>query len=96
MLLVLLGLISSVLTSLVKWINDKLSNTALQGDGALLVSVIMALTGSVAFHLYMGTLVLYPPQLLIITFGTVFATADLYYRVIVEKLFPFLKEKIVG
>lgn len=39
----LLGLASSVATEVVKWLNKKLVRTPLQGDAALLLSVVLAL-----------------------------------------------------
>ena len=41
--ILLLGVLSSIATEVVTWLDAKLSNTVLRGDGALLLSAVVAL-----------------------------------------------------
>jgi hypothetical protein len=84
---ILLGLLSSVVTSAVKWVNDKLSNTALQGEGAQILAVLVSLVGSAGYMAYNHQLDLSNYKTAIYTFTAMYATADIYYKFFVERFF---------
>lgn len=87
MSIALLGLITSILTSIVKWLNTRLENTPLKGNAAVLVSVLISFLGAVGYMYWNDTLNLSNKLEFTKTFTMIFATADLYYRFIVEKFF---------
>ncbi len=91
---VIIGLVSSILTSLVKVLNRWMARTPFKGKGATILSLFMALAGAIGFQWYNGTLVLWPMRDLLMTFSIVFATAELYYKFVVEMFFPFLAKKV--
>jgi hypothetical protein len=85
---ILIGLISSILTSIVKWLNSKLESTpALRGTGAMIVSIAISFIGAVGY-LYWNDMLHFANKVeMLQTFTVIYTTADLYYRLIIEKLF---------
>ena len=91
MSIILIGLIGSVLTSLIKWLNNKLRNTTLRGKGAQLLATVISLIGSTTY-LYVNHMLDFSNwQVAVLTFTAIHGTADLYYKYIVEK---FINPKV--
>lgn len=80
-----LGVATSLLTDLIKYVNNKLRNTALAGDGAFLVlGVVSIVVGSVKVFYVDGTEFSWGN--LASSIGSIFAVANVYFTLIAKKL----------
>lgn len=84
----LLGILSSVVAEVVTWVNKKLANTTLKGDGAfllaLVVSFIIALVKQIALH-GLVSIDINHLSALGATFSEVFAASQVWFYWIVQK-----------
>ncbi len=80
---VLLGVGSSLLTEAAAWVNSKLSNTPLAGDGAYIVSIGVALLVALAKTAYAGELDL---THVATTATEVWAVSQVWYQLIASKM----------
>lgn len=87
MTLFLIGLVSSIATSLVKKLNTYLSGTVLQGDGSQILSTVVAFAGSIGYLYYYNAIDLSNKTAMVATFSAIYGTADLYYKFVVQKFF---------
>lgn len=89
MLIILLGIVTSMAAEVVTAINKKLSGTVLKGDGAFLVAFAMAFIGAFIKEITMPGFTfatLGNWTTLTQTFGEVFTVSQLFFMVIVKKL----------
>lgn len=87
MSVVILGIVSSIFTSLVKWMNTRLTDTPLSGKGAEIVAIIVSFIGSIIFLWYKDMLDFSNKMAVVTTFSVIYTTANLWYKWVVEKFF---------
>lgn len=80
----LLGIASSLVTELIAWVNKKLSGTALQGDGALILSILLAFGGGFARLLMTGVPLndIWDWSTFVSVSATVFGWSQVYFQTI--------------
>ncbi len=79
---ILLGIVASIATEIVTWINAKLNNTVLKGDGAfLLASGIAFLVAGVKFFYGGGTLGTFFTD-----FSTIWASSQAFFLIVMQTL----------
>jgi hypothetical protein len=80
-----LGAFSSIASELVMWLNKKLSNTALSGDGAFILAAVVAIIIATAQVLSTGgSLTNY--RLLWGTFAQIWAVSQVVFLIVVQRL----------
>lgn len=79
----LLGVLASVATEVVTWVDAKLSGTVLKGDGALILSAVVALVLA-GIKVFSGTSFSYSN--LGAEFAQVWATAQVFFVAVVQSL----------
>lgn len=81
--ILLLGVLASIATEVVTWLNAKLSGTALKGDAALLLSAVIALVIA-AITVFSGNVFTWSG--IGVEFGQVWATSQVFFLVVVQSL----------
>jgi hypothetical protein len=88
LVIALLGILSSVVTELVTWLNRKLSGSVLKGEGALLLSILAAFGAGIA-HTYVTGIPLHEAwnvTSLIAVSTEAFGYSQLYFQTIAKWL----------
>jgi hypothetical protein len=80
---VLLGFGSSIATEIITWLNKKLSGTALRGDGAYLLAVIVSFAAAIfeTFVAHTATFGAFLSQ-----FSLVWASSQVFFLIVIQYL----------
>lgn len=91
---ILIGIASSYLAEFVTWINQKLQNTLLKGDGAFLLSLFAALVGGAVKVFYFDHVAFDLHNLTAITasFTEIWTISQVYFLFIMKKFSLDVKE----
>lgn len=87
----LIGIVSSVLADVIAWVNAKLANTSLSGNGAFIVSLVAALIGGLVKVFYMDHMPF--PSLsdfaswdkVYVAFSQVWVVSQVYFTFVAQK-----------
>lgn len=92
--IILLGIVSSYLAELITWINKKLENTHLKGDGAFIVSLLAGLVGGSVKVFYFDHVAfdLHNLTALGASFSEVWTISQVYFLFIIKKFSLDVKE----
>lgn len=77
------GILASLATEAVTWLNKKLSATVLAGDGALILAIVVSFLGGIADVLYTGTSLTWAN--LGVAWTEIFSVSQVVFAFIVKK-----------
>lgn len=85
---ILLGILSSIGTDLINWLNRKFKGTVLEGNGAFILSLLVAVIASTVKLYYIdGTVISWDNKEAVVgQFGAIWATSQIYFQVISKTL----------